>query len=155
MGPSRDPSREARQGDSEALRWYKGIEHIRWKPSAQLRVCVPCFWTEHIRSKPSFGQHCAARRGRIMASFDPAYLAVDEGPSASATITGPLVVCTFFVGLRFWGRWSQGISLGSDDWTLAVSLVLTWCAGGVVWGSKFSKSRLRIPQTVRLGDAAC
>lgn len=71
-----------------------------------------------------------------MASTDPAYLAVDEGPSASATITGSLVVCTLFVGLRFWGRLSQGILLGGDDWTLLASLVLVWCAGGIVWGSK-------------------
>lgn len=88
----------------------------------------------------------------MASSTDPAYLAVDEGPSASAAITGPLVVCTFFVGLRFWGRWAQGIYLGWDDWTLAAALVLCWSAGGVVWGSKSSAAKAT---GAPFGDAAC
>jgi hypothetical protein len=39
-----------------------------------------------------------------------------------------VALAVFFVGLRFFSRWSKGVKFGADDWTILLALV-SWSSG--------------------------
>jgi len=55
----------------------------------------------------------------------------DPGPNLRGTTTALLVLAFIFVVLRFAARYKRGLTYGSDDWMIVVSLVFCFVAGGL------------------------
>jgi len=75
-----------------------------------------------IRHVPSFEGMLQSRMNSEMS---------DPGPNLRGTTTALLVLAFIFVVLRFAARYKRGLTYGSDDWMIVVSLVFCFVAGGL------------------------